>query len=347
MLDTHINGTRILFIRNDKLGDFILSLPAIKMAKENIPNVHITVLVSEYTSEIPENLDFIDEVIVDAAPVSGIFANFHLLRSIKRSKFDAAITLFSTTRIGLILLLAGIPYRLAPATKLAQYFYNQKLLQRRSKSLKPESQYNQDLTIKLLHDLGIKQIKNPLPPYIRFPKNEIKRLKQSFCESHNVNSDSVLIFIHPGSGGSATNLTLDQYAQLSRSIISLPNQILVLSAGPGEEDHVLKLSSKLKSIPHIIYVSKQGLLQYAKNLAFADLFIAGSTGTLHLAGSLDIPTVAFYPRRRSATPLRWQTLNSQEQRLAFSPPETAEETDMSQINIDVAAKEIIRKFLKN
>ena len=75
------------------------------------------------------------------------------------------------------------------------------------------------------------------------------------------------------------------------------------------------------------------------------LFISGSTGPLHIAGALDVPTAAFYPRRRSATSLRWQTLNSEENRLGFMPPADADEQAMQRIDIDAAAKQITDKFL--
>ena len=39
---------------------------------------------------------------------------------------------------------AHIPHRLAPATKLAQVLYNHRLVQRRSRSQKPEYEYNLD-----------------------------------------------------------------------------------------------------------------------------------------------------------------------------------------------------------
>jgi hypothetical protein len=60
---------------------------------------------------------------------------------------------------------------------------------------------------------------------------------------------------------------------------------------------------------------------------------------------LNVPTAAFYTRRRSATALRWQTLNSPEKRLAFWPPSGADECDMNRIDVVKAAAEISRKFL--
>jgi ADP-heptose:LPS heptosyltransferase len=80
-------------------------------------------------------------------------------------------------------------------------------------------------------------------------------------------------------------------------------------------------------------------------LAFADLFISGSTGPLHLAAALDRPTAAFYPRRRSSTALRWQTVNDADKRLAFMPPKTAAESDMGSIDIGAVAADISKELL--
>jgi ADP-heptose:LPS heptosyltransferase len=68
---------------------------------------------------------------------------------------------------------------------------------------------------------------------------------------------------------------------------------------------------------------------------------------LHIAGALNRPTAAFYPRRRSATALRWQTINEESRRLAFSPPPQADENDMSEIDIERAARAINERLLSN
>jgi ADP-heptose:LPS heptosyltransferase len=85
---------------------------------------------------------------------------------------------------------------------------------------------------------------------------------------------------------------------------------------------------------------RQGLDEFAASLSAADLFIAGSTGPLHVAGCLDIPTAGFYPAKRSSTPLRWQTCNRADHRLAFCPPPAAGEQDMSRLDVESAAQNI-------
>jgi ADP-heptose:LPS heptosyltransferase len=98
-------------------------------------------------------------------------------------------------------------------------------------------------------------------------------------------------------------------------------------------------------VPWRILHSTRGLAAFARRIAMADLFIAGSTGPLHIAGALDVPTAAFYTRRRSATALRWQTLNSPGRRLAFSPPPDAGQEDMGAVDVAAAAGRISQVFL--
>jgi ADP-heptose:LPS heptosyltransferase len=88
-----------------------------------------------------------------------------------------------------------------------------------------------------------------------------------------------------------------------------------------------------------------GLAGLSRHLQFADLFISGSTGPLHIAAALDRPTAAFYPRHRSATPLRWQTLNAPDKRLAFVPPPGAAAEQVASIDVKEAARVISRQLL--
>ena len=338
---------KILIIRNDKLGDFMLAYPSFALAKLNLQNTEIHALVPQYTKVMAESCSWIDKTIIDPGSNAGFLKNYSLIKKLKQENYDAAITLFSTSRIGLITRLAGIPYRLAPATKLAQIFYNHKLVQRRSRSEKTEYTYNMDLVFHFLKQSGIESIKEPNTPYLEFPKEEIQHLHQQFINRNNIPKNHKLIFIHAGSGGSANNMTALQFASLAKKLKSSDGHAFVITAGPGELDIANIIANELADIPHVVLDSKQGLLNFAKHIQFASLFIAGSTGPLHIAGALDTATVGFYPRRRSATSLRWQTLNSADKRLAFSPEEDAEQEDMFAINIELAAKKISEKFLMN
>jgi len=338
---------QVLINRNDKLGDFVSSLPCYKLLKSARPDIEITVLVNQVTSELARACQWIDNIIIDKADSNLINDIYKLTATLKKNHFHSTITLFSTTRVGLAVFLARIPYRLAPATKFAQIFYNHRLAQRRSRSEKAEFEYNLDLIRHFLADLGENTAQQPQPPFMEFDTDIINSLKREFCKQFDINPACKLVFLHAGSGGSANNLSLQQYAKLAQHLISTTGHFIVLTAGPNELKMVENLSTMIREIPHVILHSTQGLVKFSQHIAFADLFISGSTGPLHIAGALNVPTAAFYTRRRSATSLRWQTLNTPDRRLSYSPPPNAREEDMTMIDIEAAAREISEHFLQH
>ncbi len=323
----------------------MLAYPSFALLKMYLPDAQLYALVPSYTKDMAELCPEIDRVLIDPLARGKWHSAFTLAKVLRQEKFDAIITLFSTGRVGLAAALAGIPYRLAPASKFAQFFYNHRLVQRRSRSEKPEFQYNQDLIRYFLQSQGVTTIEDPVPPFFHFDERQTEQLKETFCRSREISPDQGLIFIHPGSGGSANNLSIEQFAKLAINLRSTRQQTIVVTAGPNELDQAEALCKQLVDIPHLLYHSTSGLGLFAQHIQFADLFISGSTGPLHIAGALDVPTAAFYTRRRSATALRWRTLNSDARRLSFSPSEGAHTEDMQSIDVEGAARAISERLL--
>jgi ADP-heptose:LPS heptosyltransferase len=336
-----VSAERILVVRNDKLGDFMLAWPAIALLAESLPEAKVDVLVPEYTRELAEVCPWVDRVVIDPGRRAGVG---ELTRRLREGGWSSLIALFSTTRVALAARRAGIEYRLAPATKLAQFLYTHRIAQRRSRSEKPEFEYNNDLVRHFLAQRSASAVEVG-PPYLRFDEELVEGLEREFRERHGVDGESLLVFLHPGSGGSARNLTVEQYARLADRLGSGRGHVLVVTAGPGEEGRARELARRVKGSRCVVHLSEGGLLRFAHHLAFADLFISGSTGTLHVAGALDRPTAAFYPRRRSSTPLRWKTLNSPGRHLAWCPEPGVPECDLSSIDLAAAARSISETFL--
>ncbi|QEP42554.1 lipopolysaccharide heptosyltransferase family protein [Ectothiorhodospiraceae bacterium BW-2] len=317
---------KILLIRNDKLGDFILAWPAVALLKHYLPDCHITMLLPPYTAALAPLSTMIDAVLIDSG--QGVWA---LQRQLREQRFDAVITLFSTGRVALATALARIPYRLAPATKWAQLLYNQRLTQRRSRSLKPEYAYNCDLVDRFLRDIGLQPASESADEWL---PSELQRPLLRYAAVMKTDTTVKTVVIHPGSGGSAGRLPPPHYAALVRAIATKwPVQIWLTAGSPDEQQLAQQLAALLPKLSSQV-VMPADLPQLVALLAGADLFIGSSSGPLHLAGALNSATIAFYPGHRSATPLRWQSLNSADRRLHFTPPAAAEQQVAA---IDMAA----------
>lgn len=336
---------RILLVRNDKIGDFMLAWPAFSLLKQQYPHAEITALVPEYTALLAKQCPSIDRVLIDNRESSFIKDISKLSKKIKEQDFDLSVCFYLEARTAISLLLAGIKQRVGPATRVAQIYLNRTLRQRRSQSIKPEFEYNLDLAryaISLFNDAPAEVQQ---APFLQFDNKEKDVLRHDFINTHALTEDTKLIIIHPGTGGSAINLSLAQYAEIALTINREKNTFVIITAGPGEHETAIALSTLIKETDHCIHYSTTGIIDFCKFINLADVFISGSTGPLHIAGALDICTAAFYPARRSATSLRWQTLNSDNRRLAFSPGVYTGDDDMKQINVLDAAKEIIRRFI--
>lgn len=332
--------TNILVIRNDKLGDFMLAWPAFSLLKKQYPDSRITALIPDYTRPMAELCPWIENVIIDDRHKSVISDARHLSRLIKAGEFDASISLYSEMRTSLALWLARIPERHGPATKLAQIFLNKRLRQKRSLSLKPEHEYNVDLIRHYIASKGDNPVSMPEPPFLQFNHEEIAELRQSYMQEHKIEEDRKLVFIHAGSGGSAINLSQQQFAELAGLISKSSKVHFVLTAGPGELDTASRLSDIMQDTDHSVYHSTEGLVSFSRFINTCDLFISGSTGPLHIAAALNVATAAFYPARRSATPLRWQTINEDSKRVFFTPEKYTGDRDMESIDISACASRI-------
>lgn len=324
---------KLLVVRNDKLGDFVLSFPALAMLKQTLPDWQITALVPEYTAELAQFCPFIDDVIVDAGKRATATEQAKTLNQIKQAQFDASINFFSNTYNALLVWKAKIPYRLAPATKFAQIFYNHRLKQRRSLSEQAEFAYNLDLARFFLREYGYTPIE-PSAPYLHFSDTEILAQKQLLAQQFHLPEHRTWVMVHAGSGGSANNLSLAQYADLVNGILQHTDACVILTAGPNEREQTEHLQQLIACDDGrvVVYDSTAGMVAFARVLACAHVFIAGSTGTLHLAGALNVATVGFYPSVRTASPVRWQTINAVNKQLAFSAPSDAP-NDLTRIQI--------------
>ncbi|QEZ88626.1 heptosyltransferase [Aliarcobacter cibarius] len=274
----------LLITRHDKIGDFVVTLPLFKAIKEQYPKTKLTALVSKINFEFAKNIDFIDDVILyDKKDLSKI------LSEIKSKKFDASISAYIDIALGKILFKSRIKKRVAPATKIAQLFFNKRVKQKRSRVEKTEWQYNLDLAKKLFPDIKLDFTR----PLLNFDIQKEKR-----------------VIFHAGFGGSSDgNLTLNDYINLARSIKDSQYEI-VFSFGPDDEKSKEYIKEKL-DFKATIFDSKISLWEFTKYLSTSSLFVSTSTGPMHLAGATNTKTLSFFGDSLFASSKRWATISDE------------------------------------
>ena len=283
----------LLITRHDKIGDFVVTLPLFKAIKEQYPKTKLTALVSKVNFEFAKEIDFIDDVILFDKNDLG-----KTQKEIKSKKFDASISAYIDISLGKILFKSKIKKRVAPATKIAQLFFNKRVKQKRSKVEKTEWQYNLDLAQKLFPDIKL-DFTRPLL------NMDVKKEKR--------------VIFHAGFGGSSDgNLTLDDYINLARSIKDSDYEI-AFSFGPDDEKSKEYIKENI-DFEATIFDSKISLYEFTKYIASSYLFVSTSTGPMHLAGATNTKTLSFFGDSLFASAKRWGTISDEENQNNFTVP---------------------------
>ncbi len=307
---------KILIIRTDRLGDCILSTPALEALKNINKNAEIDILTTPYTADVFTGNPYLHDIIIDDAAEYSIFSSQfrRLIYEISGRRYDACFILHLNARSALIPFLARIPVRVSPATKIYQIFSTIRILQKRSACEKNEAEYNLDL-IKRAFEVDFKN--TPARLFFKytdklFAENYINRMLNELKNSSIENlkkKGRKLIMVHPGCGGSALNMSPDNYAALISALQNAGFEIL-LSTGPAEENLKEYILAKLKIKP-IYYkteIFKNNEFSLKKTFAIislCDAVIAPSTGILHAAAALARPVTALFCPIFVCTPRRW------------------------------------------
>jgi ADP-heptose:LPS heptosyltransferase len=286
----------ILVVRNDKLGDFVTALPSIYVLKHHNQDNKIVVLVAPLNKLLAQACDFIDDVIVDTNQ-----SVFELSQEIKTKNIDTSITLFSNTRVAIAQFLARIPKRIAPATKIAQIFYTNRVKQKRSQVKMAEFEYNLELTKELFSDINL-EYKKPLLEF-----EDSKKVYDIFCINNDIEKE--VIAFHVGFGGSSdANWNLDEYEILIKEVLANNRYQVVMTFGPDEKELYEEMQKRFFNSNVIFYFSLDGLLYFAKLISNFKLFVSTSTGTYHIASLVGTPTITFFGNSLFASSARWKSV---------------------------------------
>jgi ADP-heptose:LPS heptosyltransferase len=301
---------KILLVRHDKIGDFVLTWPAFYLVRTAFPNACIEVLVAPGMEAFARLCPYIDDVITDGDDAA-------VTATIAGRQYDAAIALHSPWRICKILRDARVPYTLGPKHRWYQYLYKDRAS---AKYEKGEPCWRGNCLI-VEHFIRRNGREVPELP-ARLWDNSAERDEWRAYYGHA--GDENLVFVHPGTGGSSGSLPVEGFVDLLVTVneaTEIPMSLILTFSG-DERTLAEDLRQRLAANDVSAELAKPlgDLGDFARSLVAADMFMAGSTGPLHLAGLHNVPTVGFYAGRRSRPDLKWATMTEASRRLAFTPP---------------------------
>ena len=291
---------RILIVRMDRIGDVVLSTPAIKAVRDEYPDSHIAVLVRPYARDIVDGNPYLNEVITydKSGREKGVFGNIKFISHLKRKRFDLAIILHPKNSSHVLTFLAGIPERIGYDKKLGALL-TKRIPHTKQYGLKHEMDYALDL----LGYIGIK----PKDKSLYMPINKLSEEKiRAVFDKNGISEKDIVVVIHPAASCPSRRWGLDRFAGTADILSKRFGAKIIIIAGP-EDAAFGRNVSKLMKIKPLDLSGKTSIADLASVLKRSRLLISNDSGPVHIACALGIPVISIFSRKdRGISPGRWR-----------------------------------------
>ena len=273
---------KILFIRGGALGDFIVTLPTLRLLRQRWPEAHIEVLGHPRISEIALHRTYLNGVrSVDHGPLSAFFTPRAVLDPAWMDYiggFDLVLSYFYDPD-GLFLLNLQ---RCKPGRILTH-------------SPRVPEEFGRPAALHfagMLEPLGLALADDVASDL--FPSPEDVAAGRAFLTG--LKSGTRLVAIHPGSGGNAKNWPMNSWAELGRRLSSAAgNLALLLVEGEADAEPAQFMVEAWKDLPHL-RARWLPLPILAALLRETSLYLGHDSGITHLAAASrrDLPVIALF-----------------------------------------------------
>lgn len=329
MLHDGLHMTKALFIRMDRIGDLVLTLPT-----DQAVDMALGQASTEVHWWIPKGLSFVTNTAspkrraLEVGKEIGLQDFFKLLRDIRSQQYDLAVVYQAPWWVGLALFLARVPLRVGVLSKASSFlFFNRGVRQKRSRSDRSELEYNFNL---LEEGMG--------KPLGSLPRSTLK-LSAPFPQANasvaQLSPNNYYV-LHPGMGGSALNWPTENYAEIARELSK--EHLVVITGTKSDEAYLVPLKESLKVKTNIVWLDgKLSGEELIGVLANAKAIVAPSTGVLHLAASTGQPTVGLFSIIKVQRALRW---GPQGPRTAVAEAKDESENAMATISVSEVLEKI-------
>ena len=264
---------RILLIRGGAIGDFVLTLPAIKLMRDRFPESHLEILGYKHIIALAENRGYANATrSIEYAALASFFArNADLPSELADyfARFDLIVSyLFDPDAIfERNLKRCGVENFIIGPAKIA------------ANGIHAAQQLMQPMA-----ELGLSSTDLAACLY----PTEADRI---FAQEFLGDVDAPLVAIHPGSGGENKNWPIDRWIELINSLD--PEFGFLLVSGEADKERTVRLHSSTVE-KRVLLASQLPLPHLAAILGRCRLFIGHDSGISHIAAAVGTPNLLLF-----------------------------------------------------
>lgn len=281
---------RVLFIRNDGIGDLILSIEVMRAIAESSPTITLDVLASPQNAALARTLPFVNEVIVHKRGfLPRAWPTWRLLRS---KGYDAVVdgrvaARGVSTQTTSLLLATGAPWRIGLGGRLNDHVYT-------IRTRPAKADHWTDYVVGLAAPFGVGPESRDWRP--RLPVSEEERAAaERLWVAGGTGRPRVLVNVSVGHPERAWQP--EKFAILLRHLRArLPGANIMLASMPAEQAMADALAAAVGGRAEPLT-----LPQLFATLATGDLLISPDTAVTHAASAFRTPTLTLQRKGHS----RW------------------------------------------
>jgi ADP-heptose:LPS heptosyltransferase len=291
----------VLVSRTDNIGDVILTLPLVYVARCVFKNADVFLYVNERLKPLLNGMGMNVNILTEDEHQNygdrkRLFATHGIdIAIFAKPRFDLALMFFQL----------GTKHRVGTAYRWYSFLYNLRVKEHRKFADKHESEYNLNL---LREIVGIDENCRVPERLLNYDENE----RTDFLErakTIGLSHGTKYIVIHPGSRGSARDISLEQFREIGIKLLAAYQDYKIVYTGLESEKEIVTNSMPNEASGRVINLTgKLSLRELMILIDHSVLFISNSTGPIHIAGALNKNIIGFYPNSAPVNDVRWKPL---------------------------------------
>lgn len=263
---------KILLIRLDRIGDVIVSTPAIRAVRGEFPSADIHLLVNKYTRDLVINNPNINKVLVYGTGLLG-------------RDYDMGIALHAGTLQNYLAFKSGAGVRLGYSGWGGGFFLTKRCIDDCAERIRHEAQSALEV-VSLICD-----VKSDMRLEVSITEHG-EQFADDFFKKNGLLSGGMAVAVHPGARQAYIRWKRERFAAVADRLMREIGARVVLIGGAEEEGLVNDTAALMSQRPAL--AAGLGLTQLVSVINRCGLFIGNSTGPMHIAAALNVPTVAIF-----------------------------------------------------
>ena len=290
---------KILLLQLKRIGDLILTTPAVAALRESFPAAQLTLVVSSECADLLPAIPNVDRTLMARRNARDLVLFF----AVAARKFDCCIDFTRNDRSAFLALLSGarrrvVSYRVRQQSKMRARAYSDFV------SVRMRDTHTIDYNLALLEPLGVRAAASSAP-YLHLPQLADEKADALRRDSKITRP---YVILHPGSARREKLWEPERWAEVIDHFGRNNDIDLVLTSGPSPNEQAHSAVIKNNVQQQIIDLSgKTNLLTLAALIGQARLVVTVDSAPMHLAAATRTPQVVLFG---PTNPFHWRPRES-------------------------------------